>query len=285
MAPKFQPSADYRIQFPVGESVTFDIEALDTLIKSQGVMLEHWRAMRCPVGVIDRYDSLRRPHEHHENCSNGMIYTLAGTFQGTFTGNGLSGKADPTGTLDSSSATIIIPRFYTNEDGSLGDRIYPAPYDRLYYADPNVLVSNWEVMEAHITGQERLSFPATKVFDLIDARGVRYREGDYQVVNGNIVWQGQNQPGQEVEVGKGRVYSLRYLYRPFWYVSRMIHEIRLTSVNNEITGERIAEMAQKLVSTQREYIFLNEENDSNAPDATSARKQWNAGNDGSFGPK
>ncbi len=284
MAPRYNPADNFKISIPGGSAVEFDVQALDNLTKSQGVLLEHWRAMRCPVGVIDRYDSLRRPHEHHENCSNGMIYTKAGTFQGTFTGNGLSNKGDPTGSLDSSTATIIVPRFYTNEDGTDGERIFPAPYDRFFYADVNVVVSNWEVMEAHATGTERLSFPATKVFELVDARGVRYSEGDYQLVNGNIVWQGQNQPGQDVEAGRGRVYSLRYLYRPFWYVARMMHEVRVTSITSN-DGERVTEMIQKLVSVQREYIYLNEENDSNATDATSARRQWSAGSDGSFGPK
>ncbi len=286
MAPRYAPGDSIRTEIPGGSAIEFDVRAFDNLVKSQGVLLEHWRAMRCPVGVIDRYDSLRRPHEHHENCSNGMIYTFAGTFQGVFTGNNLSNKADATGNLDSSSAQIIVPRFYTKDDGTDGERIYPAPYDRFYYADANILVPNWEVMEAHITGQERLAFPAEQVFELIDARGVRYQEGvEYNLVKGNVVWRGQNQPGQDMDSGKGRVYSLRYLYRPFWYVSRMLHEIRVTSITNDVTGERVTEMVNKLLSAQREYIFLNEENDSNAPDGSSARKQYSAGHDGSYGVK
>jgi len=281
---RFKPSSDFQIQFPADEAVTFDIAAFDALTKSQGVMLVHYRAMRCPVGMIDRFDSLRRPHEHHENCSNGMIYTEAGTFQGTFTGNGLSNKSDATGNIDSSNAQIIVPRFYTLADGSQGGRVHPAPYDRFYYADPNIVVSNWELREAHASGRDRLSFPAVKVDDLVDSLGTRYSEGEFSISNGDIIWTGQKQPGMDLETEKGRIYSLRYLYRPFFYVSRLLHEIRVVSVTNELTGERVSEMVNKLVSVQREYIFLNEENDENAVDATSARRQMGPA-DGSFGPK
>ncbi len=269
MAPRYQPSADYRIQIPAGEAVTFDIEALDNLVKSQGILLEHWSAMKCPVGMIDPDDN-RRPNDHTgHSCSNGMVYNKTGILQGTFTGNGLNLKTEGTGNLDSSTAQVILPRFYTNENGSNGDRIFPAPYDRLYYGDPNILVVNWESRQASPTGRDRLSFPAVSVERLMDSRGNVYSEGeDFSVATGDIVWTGQRQPGQDLETGKGVVYSIRYKYRPYWYISRLLHEVRVTSVANDITGERVTEMVNKLVSIQREYVYLNEESD-----ASSIRRQ------------
>ena len=72
---RYKPSALYPTQFPGGEAITLDADAFDDLINSQGAMFEHWSAMRCPVGMVDKHDTMRRPHEHHENCSNGFIYT------------------------------------------------------------------------------------------------------------------------------------------------------------------------------------------------------------------
>ena len=51
-------------------SVSFDPDAFDDALRAQGVQYVHWRAMRCPVGLTDRY-SERRVHDDHSGCSNG----------------------------------------------------------------------------------------------------------------------------------------------------------------------------------------------------------------------
>ncbi len=281
MAPRYAPAVNYLTDIPNQEGVEFDVLAFDELVKSQGTMLVHQAAMRCPVGIIDMHDTLRRPHEHHIGCSNGFIYTTVGTLQGCFTGNGLNKKQDSAGNLDSSSATIILPRFYSSELEGDDQRVYIAPFDRLYYADENILVSQWETVEAHASGSDRLQFPPVKVFELMDSRGIRYSGGDFSIGNGNVVWNGQKQPGQDLETGKGVVYSIRYLYRPFYYVSRLLHDIRVTAVT-DLNGERQTQMVNKLVSVQREYVYQQNEND---PDSATDARQVMGPAEGSLGPK
>src|SRR5258706_7722296 len=102
--PRSQPQATYFTPFPEGETVDFDADAFDSAIQLKGVLFEHHKAMRCPVGIVDRDDTVRRPHEHHEGCSNGFIYTRAGVFQSLLTGNGLQSQFRDQGLADSSTA-------------------------------------------------------------------------------------------------------------------------------------------------------------------------------------
>lgn len=277
MSKRYVPTSVYPTLIPGGEAITFNIDAFDDAIKSQGVLFEHWRAMRCSVGMIDKHDSVRRPHEHHQNCSNGFIYTMAGEFQALLTANQLNKNITDIGKLDTSLATATCPRFYAESD----IRPYLAPYDRLYYRDETILVPNWELVEASPIGLDRLAFPAVEVHDVEDSRGIKYFPGDYAIQNGQIKWLGQNQPGQDPETGKGIIYTIRYIYRPFWYIKYMIHEIRVAQAESPLTGERLLEKMPQTVMLQREYVFLNEEKDELAPDASSARQQRSP-SDGGF---
>lgn len=256
---------NYPTAFPEGEAVTFDVDAFDDAIRSQGVLFEHHEAMRCPVGVVDRDDTLRRPHDHHEGCQNGYIYTKSGSFQALLTGNGLTADHKDQGQGDSSTAQMTFPRFYAPDDCHPEEerRIYVAPYDRLYYKDERILVKNWDTLEAHPSGVDRPFFPAVQVLgDIVDARGERYVCGvDFVLVGGNVHWKGAHQPGQNSEIaGKGTIFSVMYLYRPYWYVRQMVHEIRVTQVEDPEEGRRIEKMPQAAV-VQREFVFLNQERD------------------------
>lgn len=280
MAPKYKPEQTYVTSFPTLEALNFDVDAFDDAIRSQGVMLEHWRAMRCPVGIVDKDDTLRRPHEHHEACSNGFIYTKVGCFQGLFTGNGRSADSKDGGVADSSSAQISCPRFYAGKEGDpeCRDRVYLAPFDRLYYTDDTFVVPNWELIEAHPTGRDRLSFQVEMITAAIDNRGVRYTPADFTVENGWLVWKGPNQPGLDPETQKGRIYTVHYLYRPFWYIQKLNHEIRVAAIDDPLEG-RVTERMPQGATIQREYVYLNQERDPvNAGDARMHREPA----DGSF---
>lgn len=276
MAPRYKPEQTYATQFPTLEAVNFDVDAFDDAIRSQGVMMEHWRAMRCPVGIIDRDDTVRRPHEHHEGCSNGFIYTKVGEFQSLFTGNGSSSDSRDQGLAESSTAQITCPRFYAKPEGTspeeCRDRILLMPYDRLYYTDASFVVPNWELIEAHPTGRDRLSFPAERVDMVVDNTGKRYSSSDFTVENGWLVWKGSNQPGLDPETGKGRIYTAWYVYRPFWYVQKLNHEIRVAAIDDPLEG-RITERMPQGATIQREYVYLNQERDPvNAGDARMHRE-------------
>lgn len=282
MAPRYKPEQTYQTQIPTLEAFNFDVDAFDDAIRSQGVMLEHYRAMRCPVGIIDRDDTVRRPHEHHEGCSNGFIYTKVGCFQALFTGNGSSSDSRDQGLAESSSAQITAPRFYAAPEGTpqheCKDRVLLAPYDRLYYPDASFVVGNWELVEAHPSGRDRLSFPAERITAVIDNTGKRYSDADWTVENGWLVWKGSNQPGLDSGTGKGRIYTVHFVYRPFWYVQKLNHEIRVAAIDDPELG-RISERMPQGATIQREYVYLNKEQDPvNAGDARMHREPA----DGSF---
>lgn len=267
---RYQPTANYPTEFPGGEAITFDVDAFDEAIRSQGVLFEHFAAMRCPVGMVDRDDTVRRPHEHHEGCSNGFIYTKVGSFQALLTGNGKQVDFKDQGLGDSSTASATFPRFYAadecNPSGG-AKRVYVMPFDRIYYSDERVLVPNWEIVTAHPSGNDRLMFPAVELLgQIVDSNGVRYSCGvDFSIINGGVHWLGPNRPGQNTdpEIGTGVTYALRYLYRPYWYIRQMVHEIRVTQVE-DVDGRRVEKMPQAAV-VQREYVFLNQEHDEALP--------------------
>lgn len=281
---KRTPLNDRQLTFVRDQEVTFDAVAFDEAIRAHGVTLVHWMSMRCPIGRIDPTD-IRRPHEHHENCSNGFIYTKVGEFTCLFTSNSHRVNDNDVGLMNASTVNVTFPSTYdmvTCDDGVSDKQVLIVPFDRLYLAEESIVVATWQSVEHHITGKDRLKFPAVTVQGLIDNRGIRYTVGqDFTVQNGQIVW-GQNRPGLDPETQKGRVYSIRYTYRPFFYLREMIHEIRVTQTNNPITGEReVTRMPQSAI-LNREYIYHNEENDSAA--AESARQQLGPSN-GSFGPR
>ena len=259
---------------------SFDVAAFDDAIHSQGVVFVHFRATRCPVGMVDVY-SQRRPHDDHSGCSNGFIYTRAGCMTCLFVGNPKSEKHTDMMVLDTASAQATAPRFY---DGTQ-TRVQIAPFDRLYLANENIAVINWELHEAHVTGLDRLSFPPVAVQDLIDNRGLRYSCGtDFEVRGGEIQWLTQNRPGIDPESGRGRVYSVRYSYRPYFYVDRLNHELRVSQADDPATGVRHLEQMPQSLSLNREYVYRKEEQDPQAPNPESLR-QIMAPADGGVGPR
>jgi hypothetical protein len=189
-----------------------------------------------------------------------MIYRLAGKFTATLTDNERDAKRTPTGTTLPNQGRLVMPRFYDTPTGAAnGDRIYLMPGDRLYIADvsADVKVPNTEEM----TYQENMDnvpmFPIVVLQDILDSRGVTYTQNvDFLITpEGSIRWTGNN-PGIDVNTGKGRNYSIRYLYNAYYYVMSLPHEIRITNVttNGVRSPERMAEEAFIV----REYLFHNQ---------------------------
>ncbi len=271
------PENGIAFKFPQGQAISFDPEAFDTAIRSQGVQLIHYRAMRCPVGIIDQYDQ-RKPHDDHSGCSNGFIYTEAGRVTAMFTGVTEEMRQLDMGLLDGSTVQVTVPRFYDDTEDEL---VRVAPFDRLYLAQEEVTVVHWQLAEAHVTGREKLSFPVVRVLDLMDANGRRYGDDDYRIENGQIVWVGA-QPGFDAARNKGTIFSVRYEYRPYFYVTRMMHETRVAQVDTPLE-RKVLRMPQAFLLT-REFSFEKEDKDEFAEDASSAR-QVKGPRDGAFGPR
>lgn len=270
-----KPENGVQFVFQQGLAVGFDPAAFDEAIRSQGVQLVHYRAMRCPVGLVDRYDS-RRPHEDHAGCSNAHVYTEAGIVTCLFTGVSDEKKRDDIGFIDGSTVQVTSPRFYDDST----QVVQVAPFDRFYLKETSVTVPHYQLVEAHVTGRDKLSFPVVDVVDLMDASGRRYGPGDFTVEDGKIVWEGG--PGFDALRNKGTIYAVRYNFRPYWYVSRLLHQVRVAQIDT-LVERVVVRMPQHFVLT-REIVFENEQKDDLAVDPASPR-QVKGPLDGAFGPR
>lgn len=256
---KEKPGQVFSTDLP-NEAISFDVEAFDSLLRSQGVTFVHYRAMRCPVGMIDEFDT-RRPHEDHSGCSNGFLYTRAGEITCLFTGNGTQATMSEVGIMDGSTVSVTLPRYYDGTETPL----YIAPFDRLYLAEERIVVPDWQLFRTN--GQkDKLNFLAVTVQDLVDSNNERYDGRDFVVEAGRIAWIGPRRPPFDPQSGKGAVCSIRYVYRPYWYVKNLVHEVRVSQSENPYTGERQIQRMPQAVVLQREYVFEKNDRDEQAPD-------------------
>lgn len=237
--------------------ISFDEEAFDRTIRSQGVRVEHLRALRCPIGMIEKGDYRAPGHgaEHADHkCHNGFLYRSAGTVYASFLGNSKNSKIADIGRIDGSTVTSSMTRFYEGTETP----VTLAVFDRIKLADKHdITVVNWEVIETHPTGTDRLRFPAVEVEFVIDANGKEYTQGqDFRLVDGDIRW--INSPGYDPRLRKGVLYSVRYKYEPFYYVAQLIHEVRVAQKENKYTGERKIKRMPYNVVLKREINFEND---------------------------
>lgn len=237
---------------------SFDLERFDDFTTSLGVEFVHFKAMISPIGKKDRGD-YRRSDGVDTITSNGMIYRLAGRFTATMTDNSRSKRRGDSGTLDPSESRLVLPRFYNDKGVSDGKRIYLAPGDRIYVADPlaDVFVSNYQEVDYEPGVDNVPMFSIAEMEQpIIDSRNAEYQQGaDFDITpQGNIVWiSGGKNPGIDPDTGKGRIYSIRYLYKAFWYITALPKEIRITNVTTD--GERKPERMPYHAMVVREYVF------------------------------
>lgn len=216
------PIIDFPLEGSYFGSPTFGADSFDTAIMENGVDLIHHRAMKCPVGMIDP-DDIRRPHEDHSGCSNGFIYTCAGKTKATILGNSREVQLQDVGRVDSSTIQATFTRFYTDKPDC---RVQASFADRFYLTDDTITVVTWQVLAKTPTDYDSPNFPVVSVQDLIDANGKIYQQGaDFDIENGKIHWLTNNRPSYDGT--KGQVFTVRYFYRPFYYVQKMVHEIRM----------------------------------------------------------
>lgn len=234
--------------------MTSDAAAHDDQIQSQGVDLVHYKAMRCPVGIVDPDDNLR-PHEHHKDCHNGWVLKKVGEITTYIQGNGHGTTLADVGRLEGSTAHATFPRFY-NDKPDQGVALIP--FDRLYYADEATQVETFESFKLGATGKDRLRFEATTGVFLMDSNGKEYSISEYSVAGGYLTWVQGSWPGE------GTVVSIRYLYKPYWVVSQLVHELR---IQQQIDGDgnRVSTRFPQQAVIQREYYFRDTENDPQNP--------------------
>ena len=240
---------------------SFDLNRLDNFAQSLGTKFYHYKAMPSPIGLNDRGD-YRRNDSVDVITSNGYIYTLAGIFTATITGNSKDQRrsGDAGALVDTSQAYLVMPRFYDPTVPGEQKRIRLTPGDRLY-SDPNVddLVVNKELMTYNPNHDNLPMYPIKQMDSLIvDFRNQSYKECvDFEITpTGNIRWleTGKN-PGVNPDTGEGNVYSIRYLYRAFYYVTELPKEVRITNVTQD--GVRKPERMPYHAIVVREYIYHN----------------------------
>ena len=267
MSRRYVPEDVISTDVPPGQIIDFNPTNLDEVVAGHGVLLEHWIGLRCPAGLIDKTDSLRRPHPDHLGCSNGLIYKRAGCIMATFAGVGKDVRMMDMGLLDPSTSNVTFARSYTD-----GVQAFLSPMDKLFLAEESIMVPNWDVCEASPTGIDRLLFPAAVVTHVVDSLGRWYEVGrDYSLQNGQIHWLSGHGPGQDPATGKGRIFTARYLYRPYWFLQRMLHEIRpLQTLDND--GNRRVQQGNQSAVLQREYVYASEDADPQALKVGSLRQ-------------
>lgn len=240
--------------------MSFDLVKQDKFATSLGVDFTHWKAMPSPLGKKDRGDH-RRSDGVDTITSNGMVYRCGGKFTATITDNSRSSAKGQSGQLDPSQSRIVMPRFYNKDAVADGDRIYLAPGDRVYVADPDadVLVSDYQEID-YVVEDNVTKFPIVKLDGpILDSQNIEYQCGvDYRITTtGNIQWiAGGRNPGIDPETGKGRIYTVRYLYRAFWYVVEIPKEIRITNVTTG--GVRSPERMPMHAVIVREFVYHNQ---------------------------
>lgn len=240
---------------------SLDLTRLDNFVQGLGTTFYHYKAIPSPIGLNDRGD-YRKNDGVDVITSNGYIYTLAGTFTATMIGNSKDQKraSDVGGLVDSSQAYLVMPRFYDPCVPGEQKRIRVTPGDRLY-SDPQIddLVVNKELM-TYIQDRDNMPMFPIKQMDgpIIDSKNQVYKECvDFEITDvGNIRWlpNGKN-PGINPDTGEGNVYSIRYLYRAFYYITELPKEVRITNVTED--GVRKPERMPYHAVLVREYIFHN----------------------------
>jgi hypothetical protein len=248
------------IPFPLQE-VGINLDSQDQFIKSHGVEFEHWVAIPSPVGLKDRGD-YRRSDDYDIITSNGMIYKLAGCFTAAIVSNSKSKRPSAGGVVDYSTARLLIPRFYTKKNIDDKEEIHLAPGDRVFIKGKKTLVSNYQRMQYNPGGLDRAQFPVESVQHLIDSQKKEYKFGyHFKIQDGHIKWiDGKDNPGIDVETGKGRIYSMRYKYNAHWYITEIPNEVRVTQGVDE-NGKTFPERMQYSAIIQREYVYYNQNND------------------------
>ena len=232
-------------------NIGFNLDAQEKFAKDHGIVFEHYAAVPSPIGMKDRGD-YRRPDSLDTIAENGFIYEKVGEFTGTILGNSKGHTDIEGGIYDNSTARLVMPKYYNESDKDIA----LLPGDRIYAKGLEVAVPNYQKVDFNPKGEDFLQFPALCVESVIDASNNRYVQGRHFKItkDGNIKWiKGRKNPGIDPDTGKGRVYAIRYTYSAFWYIQRLINEIRIT---NEGTNKEPTRMPYHAV-IQREYVYHN----------------------------
>ena len=283
-----RPDSEYQIDglglWPIPK-VYIDPVQLDVFVNSHGTDWCLWTAMPSVIGKIDK-GYYRRPNQIDTISSNGFIYSIAGVFTAVLTSNTKAQSfGDMGGLMSQASARLIMPRFFNSTDNQnldAGGRIYPCIGDRIYKngaeKDCSMWVVNYQQVDYNFGQDSKTAYPVKQVIGLTDATGQNLIEGtDFEISPvGDIHWiPGGRNPGINPTTQTGLPFAIRYLYVPYYYVSALPHELRVTNVGNFIDNTNTTARLPYFVEVQREYLYVNQNNNeprvNNPPSPTPTR--------------
>ena len=208
-------------------------------------------------GMASRGDS--HAVQSPRKSSDGFLYKEVGTLQAFFSNNSSDFNIKAEGLIKHDIAIATLPEKYDNCDSP----VLVAAYDRFYMENVELRVINFQYVEASSTGIDKLQYPATCIEWLVDADGIEYQEGsDFEITKeGFVKWLTQKRPGYNDKTRRGTVYSVRYRYTPYFIVSRILHEIRLSSITDPNTFDRKVERMPYQVALIREHVLADVNND------------------------
>lgn len=225
----------------------FDPDAFGQFINGNGVPIIHWKAIPCPVGQHDVYDTLHKSHVAGHNCSNGYIYIQAGEMIATFNNNpNQMIDVEDIGIIRGSTVMITFP--FTYCDGVTP--VVVSVQDRFYVKDIECTVVSIERFARGTGTVDPLDFPPTNIEYIIDQTGKMYNNvTDYTVIGNMLTWVG-DRPTSTTTC------AVRYNYTPYLYCSRLMHEIRVARVVDG-TGTRSLVRMPYAGLCQRENVGRN----------------------------
>lgn len=252
------------------EPIEIDVDAFDRTIGQRGVPMIHYRAIKCPCGLIDPAD-VRRTHEDHAGCSNGFIYRPIGRLRATLTSNQTGITDLDIGLFDGSTVVATFARYYDHPEGMPEKRVLVRPYDRFFLDQADIHTATWEVTKRRLDGRpDRLEFPALHVENLIDSNLVEYVQNiDFELTaDGDILWRTDKGPAV------GTVYTAWFVYRPHWYVQRLVHDVRVFPITEYANPEdvRLERIGSGAILV-REYMHRTTPPDAEAPTKTKDNQQ------------
>lgn len=287
------------------DSVIPNNDATNLFISGLGIIFNHYVAIPNPIYESNLGD-LRRsfPEEstalnadkRFDFIENGFLYKFAGQVWGIFQGNNKQFREIASGLYTESGAFVTFNRYYrsSNKYASFAeyDKLIPCISGKEFFS------VNWEKTQVNQTGINRLQFPACEIEYIIDSAGREYLENqDFKLENGNIRWisrQGADRPGIDPNTGKSRVISVRYKYKPTYYVRNLAHDIRMHPtidsqgepqwpMSTDTNGEIVYKPGPTSVNIVADFVFLDRRTADE--DAKDAQLEDDNSDNGNVGPR
>lgn len=258
---------DVQIEFnDPWDAVRGDPEGENNLIsKTFGIKFVHYICLPDPLYNVKQGD-IRQSFDHADmqqfadtdrfHRENEFLYIRKGEVFGIFQGNKKDLKSVAAGLYSDNGAMISINRHYIGTEEAVqiseNDKLVPCELPSEFWT------VNWQKFEHNPTGIDRMQFKVCSVVALIDNTGAMYFDGkDFVVEEGHVRWvDGGDRPGLDPITGQGRVCSIRYIYKPYYYIKTNLHDIRMRPQldgQGNVTGKA----GNVLALVQADWIYLD----------------------------